>query len=697
MPEGTEVGVGYVRLIPSMRGFGSAADRALRSGLSGPAAAAGRDAGGKAATGIGAGIGDGGPAVESGTSRLGDRVKTGLAAAGLAAGALLVAGVAQGLDTETATARLEAQLGGGEWAARAGDVAGDLYLAGFGSSAADTAGTVRSVFSAGLFPPGASQAQLESISTSAATFADVLEQDVGGASNAVAQMIRTGLVADAQAGFDLLTAGIQGGADKAGDLLDTFNEYSTMFRDVGLSGADAMGLISQGLQAGARDSDVAADAIKEFAIRAQDGSKLSADGFQLLGLSAADMTAKVAAGGPAARDALGQVLDGLRNMTDPVARNAAAVDLFGAKAEDMGDALYALDLDTAAGGLGDLAGKTEALGGAYDTAGARIETFKRQAMDRLAQVVADRVLPAVEGLSDWAKNNPGAFQVVAGIVGGVLVLAFAAWAASAATAAAATLAATWPILLVGALVAGLAALVIVHWDTIRNFTVTVFGTVRDAIASAFGWVRDNWPLLLGILTGPIGWAVLLITKHWDTIKRGFSAVKDWIGDRIGDIAGFFRSMPGRLASAAGDLWGWLGRSFRGAINTIIGLWNRLSFPSFTIGGWDPPGPGPTIPSFTIGGWSLPDIPYLARGGIVTSPTIAMVGEGPEPEAVAPLSHLARMLGGPLLDPAAASTRAAAAAPPVVLDLRGLPQALVEHIRYVTRTEGRGQVQIAFGS
>jgi SLT domain-containing protein len=47
----------------------------------------------------------------------------------------------------------------------------------------------------------------------------------------------------------------------------------------------------------------------------------------------------------------------------------------------------------------------------------------------------------------------------------------------------------------------------------------------------------------------------------------------------------------------------------------------------------------------IGGAISAVIPGLAEGGIVTSPTLAMIGEGGEPEAVIPLSQLDRYGGG----------------------------------------------------
>lgn len=43
------------------------------------------------------------------------------------------------------------------------------------------------------------------------------------------------------------------------------------------------------------------------------------------------------------------------------------------------------------------------------------------------------------------------------------------------------------------------------------------------------------------------------------------------------------------------------------------------------------------------GLSIPQIPQLAAGGVATAPTMAMVGEGAEPEAIIPLSQLADMI------------------------------------------------------
>jgi hypothetical protein len=112
----------------------------------------------------------------------------------------------------------------------------------------------------------------------------------------------------------------------------------------------------------------------------------------------------------------------------------------------------------------------------------------------------------------------------------------------------------------------------------------------------------------------------------------------WVRDRLGDIVGFVRGLPGRIAAVASGMFDSIKSSFVGVINWLISKWNGLQF---TLPSVDThlPGVG-RIGGFTIG---TPDIPYLASGGITTGPTLAMVGEGKEPEAILPLSKLAALM------------------------------------------------------
>lgn len=188
-------------------------------------------------------------------------------------------------------------------------------------------------------------------------------------------------------------------------------------------------------------------------------------------------------------------------------------------------------------------------------------------------------------------------------------------------------------LVVLAIVALVAALVLAwqHSETFRAIVTGAFDAVMSVVSAVWHWVADNWPLLLGILTGPIGLAVGLIITYWDQIKDGVTGVWHWIDDRFNDITNIITGIPGRIASAASGMWDGIKDAFKSAVNWIIDKWNGLSF---GLPGFDPPGPGPSFPGFTI---RVPQIPRFARGGITAGPMLAMVGDNPGGrEAIIPL-------------------------------------------------------------
>jgi hypothetical protein len=194
---------------------------------------------------------------------------------------------------------------------------------------------------------------------------------------------------------------------------------------------------------------------------------------------------------------------------------------------------------------------------------------------------------------------------------------------------------TSPIFLIIAGVIALTVAFVAAWkesETFRNIVTGAFDGAKAVIVGVYEWVRDNWPLLLAILTGPIGLAVLTIKNHWDDIKRGVQGVRDFITEAFGTVVSTITGMPGRIGSAASGMFDGLWQAFKSAVNKIIDGWNGLSFslPSINT---HIPGVG------TIGGWSIhtPDIPRLALGGIATRPTLALIGEA-GPEAVVPLNR-----------------------------------------------------------
>jgi hypothetical protein len=318
----------------------------------------------------------------------------------------------EGLQVEVGYDRLQALTGIDEAAAlRLGQAAGEAYANNFGESIESNMDATRLALQFRILDPAATTRDAQLVVQGLAGIADVLGEDVKPVATAVSTLLSTGVSKSARDAFDLIATGARNGVNRADDLLDTLTEYPALFQRLGLSGPEALGLISQGLDAGARNSDLAADALKEFQIRATDASVASAAGFELLGLNAEEMTAKIAAGGEGAREGLAQVLDGLRAIEDPVARNAAAVALFGTQAEDLGAALFAMDLSTAVDQLDGVTGSAQRM---FDTlAGndaSKIETAQRNievAAEGIKGALASVFAEPLGDFADWVSQNRG--------------------------------------------------------------------------------------------------------------------------------------------------------------------------------------------------------------------------------------------------------------------------------------------------
>lgn len=188
------------------------------------------------------------------------------------------------------------------------------------------------------------------------------------------------------------------------------------------------------------------------------------------------------------------------------------------------------------------------------------------------------------------------------------------------------------------------------------------GGIAKLVASPFA----KWALIIGAVVAGIS----LIYKNADKIKTAFSKLgewiiakvqpavdwlngaADWVGEKWGQAIEFFKGLGSAIVGAFqmmgedvkalfSGIWQGLTSGFKGfinffikGINTLIGGANKLSF---TAPDWVPGIGGKTI------GFNLPTIPLLAKGGIATAPTLAMVGEGREHEAILPLSKLQSLI------------------------------------------------------
>jgi phage-related minor tail protein len=350
--------------------------------------------------------------------------------AGAAIAGGIILGIKQGLAIEAERDLFSAKTGFDEaTSARFGRAAGEAYANAWGTSIADNLDTARVALEQGLINRDSIERDVEAVIASLSGISQIMEADIPTAARAAGQLIKTGLAGNAQQAFDVLVAGYQNGADASHDLLDTLVEYPTHFRDLGLSAQDAVGLLTQGLKGGAFNADKVADSLKELTIRVKDlGDKNAGEALKKIGLGHEDMARKFAEGGPAAREGLQQILNGLRGVEDPAARAQLAVALFGTQAEDMAGALASLDLSTAAQQLGGIEGAAgaadRALATMSDNTSTKIESAKRNievAMDGIKGALAEAFGDEISGVADWvSKNRAPLMQFFLDVMNGAL-------------------------------------------------------------------------------------------------------------------------------------------------------------------------------------------------------------------------------------------------------------------------------------
>lgn len=328
---------------------------------------------------------------------------------GVVAGKALFQGIEDGLGVETGRDRLMATTGlDPETVATLGRAAGEAYASNWGESVNANLDSARLAVQTSLLDPEATKRDAQQIISDLAGVSDLIEEDTARVARSAGQLIKTGVAANATEAFDIIVKGQRAGLNVSEDWLDTLDEYSTQFRALGLDGPQALGLLRQAVQGGARDTDTAADALKEFAIRGKELDD-SGDAYKRLGFNAEDMAKKVASGGDDASGALSDVLKAVSAMEDPVARSATVVELFGTKAEDMGDALFAMDLSSAVDELGSVEGAAStALAALTDNTQNDIDTAQRNietAANGIKGALASAFSPQIEGAATFVTEN----------------------------------------------------------------------------------------------------------------------------------------------------------------------------------------------------------------------------------------------------------------------------------------------------
>lgn len=244
---------------------------------------------------------------------------------------------------------------------------------------------------------------LQEVTEKAILYRDVFGEDITQSIKASDTMMKNfGITAD-QA-YNLLAQGAQKGLNKSDELIDSANEYAPYYKTLGFSANEMFDSFSNGLKNGAFNLDKVGDAVKEFNIRAKDGSKSSAEAFMALGLDAQKMTDTFAKGGPGAKKAFKEVATALAEMKDPAEQNAVAVQLFGTQAEDL-----EMNVITSMANIkkefdGTKKTMEEIKDVKYDTLGAAFQGIGRQLYTGFVLPLGDALLPTLQTLSSYAST-----------------------------------------------------------------------------------------------------------------------------------------------------------------------------------------------------------------------------------------------------------------------------------------------------
>ena len=578
-----------------------------------------------------------------GGNTFGEKLKANLSKlSGVATGIAATLGISfassfdEAIDFKSANEKVARELGlSGPQAKEIGKAAGDLYSSGLGDGLGEVQEAIGVV---GKSLPSIAKLgvpALSEVTKAALKLQKNFDVDIADSSNAVGKLIQTGLVKNATEGFDLIATGMQKIPRAGEDLIDTVNEYSVQFQKLGLTGQDTFGLIQQLMKGGARDTDLAADAIKEFSIRAVDGSSTSMKAFKDLGFNAKELTATFARGGPEARAAFGQVTDALNKMEDPVKRNATGVALFGTQWEDLGGAFKSVDLKTAASGLGDI---SKANAQVVKTSPTQVvQQFQRAIQVAFIEILADKVIPAFAKFIEFVKNNQGLLKTLAvtvGVLGTAYVALNTAMAISAGgglitfikTAVTSTKAWTAaqfalnavmkanPIGIVVTAVTALIAILVVLYknnETVRKVIDAAWAAIKKAMGSVIDWFTGTaWPALkkawdaIKPAVEAVGKA---ISTAWDAVKKVFTSTtfiegtKKAFDDFKGVVTGVWKVIQGAVQVAWSVIKGIfdtikavLNGDFKGAwtaLGTMIkGVWDGIG--KIISGAWQAIKSGP---------------------------------------------------------------------------------------------------------
>ena len=224
------------------------------------------------------------------------------------------------------------------------------------------------------------------------------------------------------------------------------------------------------------------------------------------------------------------------------------------------------------------------------------------------------------------------------------------------------------------------------WDAV----VAIFQGIWDGIVAIFTplgeWFSERWNDITTALADVAKWFGDIFQKAWDALTNVFSSIGTWFGERWNDVtnalanvatwfgsvfktafeavknafstigsffSGVWTTVKNIFVNAGQMVGSAVGGAFKSAVNAVLGTIENvvngfIGMINGVIGMIN------KIPGVSLGSIGYVSLPRLARGGIVDSPTVAMIGEAGK-EVVMPLENtgflqtMGRVVGGAVVN------------------------------------------------
>ena len=414
----------------------------------------------------------------------------------------------------------------------------NIYNSGFGESMDEVAQAMANVKQ----NTGLAGEELESLTKNAMSLSETFDMDVNESSRTAKAMIEQFGISGEQA-MNLIAQGAQNGANKNGDLLDSLNEYAPQFASLGFSAEQFTNVLIDGAKNGAFSIDKVGDAIKEFNIRAKDGSDTTIDAFKSLGLNAAEMSNSFAEGGETAQQAFTQVMTALNGIDDPLEKNRIGVELFGTQFED----LQAKGIE-AFTNIGNTASLTkDSLGEIqqikFASFGEGVEVIGRTLQTAMVEPIQQYVLPLMSQFTNYIVDHMPQIQ-------SVISTTFDAIGK-----------------VIGGAVTVVKSIISVFQDTSTS-TNDNFSKVKEIITNIFSAVQK-------IIGDFVTFATTIWKKYGDDItaftKKFMDGISQVIGGVLEVIRGIVKTVLSLLTGDWKGTWEGIKSITSGVLNTIEGV------------------------------------------------------------------------------------------------------------------------------